>query len=308
MITVFTGVFNEEETVHEVYETIRNVMESSGDRYNYEHIFGDNCSTDGTVAVLRTIAARDPRVKVLVYSRNFGPLVNEMTCYRHASGDAVIGYEANLKDPPELITEFIKQWEAGYDVVYGIRKKTADRFLMRWLRKRFYRTVNALSEEELPLDAGTYRLVARRVVDELVKLDDYKPYVRGLITSIGYRQIGVEYQRRPRKRGYSKSSFTYLMDFAVNAMISYSIAPMRICFYTGVIVSATSFLLAFVYLLLKLSVWRAQIPGLAGLIIMFLLFFGLQFAFLGIIGEYIAAIHFQVRKKPFVVIAEKINL
>lgn len=306
-ISVITGVYNEAETVQEVYDAIKNVFSGLAGKYEYEHIFMDNCSTDETVSILRNIASRDKRVKILVYSKNFGPLKSEMVGYTCATGDAVISYEANLKDPPELIHAFLKNWEDGYEVVYGIRVRTSDNFLMRWMRKTFYRVVNLLSEENLPIDAGSFRLTDRKVVNELVKLDDYKPYIRGLITSIGFKQIGVKYVRRPRKRGISKSTFKYLVDFAINAMIDYSIAPMRLCVLIGVVLSFFSFLMALIYIALKLSVWRVQIPSVAGLIILVLIFFGVQFFFLGIIGEYIAAIHSQVRKKPFVVIREKVN-
>ena len=305
-ISVITAVCNEAETVRDVYEAIKEVF-AGFEKYDYEHIFMDNCSTDETVSVLKDIASQDKRVKILVYSRNFGPLKSAMMGYRYASGDAIIGYEANLKDPPELIPTFIKHWEDGYDVVYGVREKTNDAFFLSFMRRAFYRIVNALSDEELPPDAGGFRLTSRRVADELIKLDDYKPYIRGLTASIGFKQIGVKYKRRARPKGRSKSSLRYLVDFATNAIISYSIAPMRLCTYIGLGIASLSFLTAVIYLILKLTVWRAQIPAVAGIIMLILIFSGIQLFFLGVIGEYIGAIHSQVRKKPFVIIQEKIN-
>lgn len=306
-ISVVTGVYNEEEAVRDVYEAIKKVFSELSEKYDYEHLFMDNCSTDETVSILKEIASRDKRVKILVYSRNFGPIRSGMIGYRYACGDAVIVYEGNLKDPPELIPTFVKHWEDGYDVVYGVREKTSDMFLISFMRKAFYRIVNALSGEKLPLDAGAFRLADRKVVDELVKLDDYKPYIRGLIASIGFEQIGVPYARRARPSGTSKSSFGYLIDFAINAVISYSIAPMRLCTYIGLGLSLLSFLTALVYLVLKFTVAGAQIPSVAAVIIMVLLFSGVQLFFLGVIGEYVGAIHSQVRRKPSVIIKEKIN-
>jgi len=306
-ISVITGVYNEAETVREVYDKIKNVFAGLEKQYDYEHIFMDNCSTDETVSILKKIASQDKKIKILIYSKNFGPLKNEMVGYIHATGDAVISYEANLKDPPELIRTFLKYWEDGYEVVYGIRTRTSDIFLMRWMRRMFYRVLNRFSEEDLPLDAGAFRLVDRKVINELIKLDDYKPYIRGLITSIGFKQTGIKYTRKPRKRGASKNTLKQLIDFAINAMVDYSIAPMRLCVLIGMALSFFGFFTALVYLALKLSIWRAQIPAVTGLIILILIFFGAQFFFLGVIGEYIAAIHSQVRKKPFVVIREKIN-
>ena len=306
-ISVFTGVHNEAETVRNVYEKIRATFTDLRERYDYEHLFLDNCSTDATLSILKDIAVSDKRVKILSYSRNFGPIKTEMVGYTYTTGDAVVSFEASLKDPPELIPIFIKYWEKGYDVVYGIRKKTADGLLMSFMRKFFYKMCRALSREGLPLNAGSFRLVDRKVVNELVKLDDYKPYVRGLINSIGFKQIGVEYVRGARLKGRSKSSIGYLIDFAINAILSYSIDPIRFCAFIGLGLAGISFLVAIVYFILKLFFWHAQIPAVSALIIIVLFFSGVQLFFLGIMGEYIGAIHSQVRKKPFVVIKEKIN-
>lgn len=305
-ISVITHVYNEEETVEEVYRQIKKVF-ADLKKYDYEHLFTDNASADRTVEILKKIAAKDKRVKILVYSKNFGPMPNIMTAHRYASGDAVIAYEANLKDPPNLIKTFIKHWEKGFDVIYGERKRTQDSWWLALMRKSFYRIINLLSKEELPLDAGEFRLIDRKVVDELIKLDDYKPYLRGLITSIGFKQIGVKYNRRIRPRGKGKGHFWHLVDYALNAFISYSIAPIRICTYIGLGLSFLSFLGTLIYLVLKIFFWPPQIPAVSGLVILILMFFGIQLFFLGIIGEYIGAIHSQVRKKPFVIIKEKIN-
>jgi polyisoprenyl-phosphate glycosyltransferase len=306
-ISVITCVYNEEEMVAEVCEVIRRTFAPLRKKYDYEHIFMDNCSTDRTLEILKKIAARDKRVKILAYSKNFGPVKTEWMGYAHAAGDAVVSFDANLKDPAELIPTFIEKWERGYEVVYGIRPKTQDHPLMLFMRKLFYRLAAALADEPLPENAGGFRLVDRRVVDELLKLDDYKPYVRGLLTSIGFKQVGVVYARRARKRGRSKSNLGYLIDFAINAFISYSIVPIRLCTYIGITMSVLSFLLAMAYIAVKVFFWNFQAPGIASVVVLIFFFSGIQLFFLGVIGEYIGAIHSQVRKKPFVVIREKIN-
>lgn len=306
IISIITGVYNESATVQEVYSVIRKFF-SELTEYDYEHIFMDNCSTDNTVGILKQIAASDKHIRILVYSKNFGPIKTELVGYRYASGDAVIPFEANLKDPPELISDFIKKWEEGYKVVYGVRVRTRDNFLLSWARKTFYKIINFFSEENFPLNAGSFRLVDRKVVDELVKVDDYKPYIRGLISSMGFRQIGIEYVRKSRPRGYSKSKFGYLVDFSINALINYSISPIRICTYMGLLVSFLSFIAGIIFLLLKLFFWPAQLPAISAVIILVLFFSGIQLFFLGVIGEYVGAIHAQVRKKPFVIISQKIN-
>ncbi|MDO8734566.1 MAG: glycosyltransferase family 2 protein [Elusimicrobiota bacterium] len=306
-ISIITGVYNEELTIREVYETIRKTFEVLSTNYDYEHIFMDNCSTDDTLSILKEIASKDKKVKLITYSKNFGPVKNEFIGYKYSTGDAVVDFEANLKDPAEMIPIFIKNWEDGYDVVYGVRNKTKDNFLMLFMRKTFYKICSLLSEEPLPLNAGGFRLVDRKVVNELIKLDDYKPYIRGIITTIGFKQIGINYERKARPRGKSKSNFGYLVDFAINAFISYSVVPIRFCTYIGVILSAFSFLIALLYVVIKIFFWDIQAPGIATVIVLILFFSGIQLFFLGVIGEYIGAIHSQVRKKPFVVIKEKIN-
>ena len=151
-ISIITGVYNEALTVQEVYEVIRDLFEKKlQGRYDYEHIFMDNCSSDNTLEILKNIAAHDKRVKIVSYSRNFGPIKTELVGYQHTAGDAVVPFEANLKDPPELILEFIKKWEEGYDVAYGIRTQTKDNFLLRSCRKLFYRIINAFPETSFRL-------------------------------------------------------------------------------------------------------------------------------------------------------------
>lgn len=308
MISIITGVYNEELTVREVYEVIQKIFsEDLKNKYEYEHIFMDNCSTDATLKILKEIAAKDKKVKILSYSKNFGPIKTEFVGYQHAQGDAVICYDANLKDPPELIPDFVKHWEDGYEVVYGVRNRTQDNIVMLFMRKLFYKLADFLSDESLPQNAGGFRLVDRKVVDELIKVDDYKPYMRGLISTIGFKQIGVNYERRARSRGKSKSNLGYLIDFAINTFVSYSIVPIRLCTYLGVVLAVLSFLLAATYAIIKLFFWNIQAPGIATVIVLILFFSGIQLFFLGVIGEYVGAIHSQVRKKPFVVIKERIN-
>ncbi|MCK5160338.1 MAG: glycosyltransferase family 2 protein [Candidatus Aureabacteria bacterium] len=306
-ISIITGVRNEEETVAEVYKEIKRVFAGLEKNYDYEHIFMDNCSTDATVSILKEIAKKDKKVKILVFSKNFGVLRGLMTGYKYATGDAVICYEANLKDPADLITTFIKHWEDGYSAVYGVRNKSREVFLMALVRRIFYRLINSLSEDKPPLNSGGFRLVDRKIVDELVKIEDYRPYIRGLMASVGFNQIGVEYIRGTRPKGKSKSTFSFLIDFAINGIVSSSIAPVRLCTLTGIGLSVLSFLMGFIYLILKLSIYKTQISVAAGFIILMLLFLGIQLFFIGMVGEYVVAIHSQVRKKPYIIIKEKVN-
>ncbi|MBI3380315.1 glycosyltransferase family 2 protein [Candidatus Gottesmanbacteria bacterium] len=307
-ISVVTGVFNEELLVRDVYEAIKKTF-SKLPKYNYEHIFMDNCSTDATLSILKTIAKKDKRVKILSYSRNFGPEKSGFTGLIHTSGDAVIPYEGSMKDPASLIPTFIKYWEDGHQLVYGVRNKTRDNPLLSFARKIFYRLERFLASDELPLNVGSFCLIDKIIVDEIKKIDDYNPYLRGLVTTAGFNKKAIVYQRnaRPKGKGHSKSSLRYLIDFAINGIINYSILPMRICTYIGLFLSLLSFLSAVIYLSLKIFYWKVTVPGLTGVIFLIFIFAGIQLFFLGVMGEYIGAIHSQVRRKYFVIIREKIN-
>lgn len=308
-ISIVTGFYNEEAIAVDVYKAIREQLRKLSKKYIYEHIFMDNCSTDKTLAILKGIASRDKHVKILSFSKNFGPEKSGFTGLIHTTGDAVIPYEGSMKDPQNLIPTFIKFWEQGYQLVLGVRNKTQDSFFMGMMRKLFYYIVRATSTEELPLNFGSFGLIDKKIIDELRKIDDYNPYIRGLIATAGFRHKTVIYQRRarPKGKGKSKSSLGYLIDFSINAIISNSIFPIRFCTYAGLGLAVLSIFTAVVYLILKLFYWKVTVPGVSAAILLILFFSGAQLFFLGVIGEYIGAIHSQVRKKPFVIIKEKIN-
>lgn len=306
-LTIGTPCFQEEMNVRNCYEEVRRVLEPLSDRYQYEHIFGDNGSTDRTMEILREIAAEDPRVKVLSYSRNFGVEKSVVTLYRHASGDAVILISCDLQDPPDTIREFLEKWEQGYEIVSGIYVNRADSWFFSRVRKIYYWLIQKIAAEPLLRDFSGYALLDRKVVDEFSSISDYSPYVRGLIAATGFRQATVPYVRHGRERGRSSYNLALYMGTAINAIISHSIVPIRLATFAGMILSGVSILMAFVYALIKIFDWDFQAPGATTIVVLLLFFSGIQLFFLGVLGEYIGAIHSQVRSKPFVVIREKIN-
>ena len=306
-ISILTPVFNEEQTVIHCYEEVKRVFSEMGDDYTYEHIFGDNRSQDGTLTILRELAARDPNVKVLAYSRNFGAEKSGMTLLRHATGEACVGIMADLQEPPDLLPDMIRIWEAGNDLVLGIYTNQSEGFLVRSLRSLYYRLAAWFSNEELDQGFSGFALLDRRVIDVLAEMDDYAPYVRGWISTMGYNKVYYPYERKPRTAGESKHNFGFLMDFGLNALISYSILPIRFATYLGLSLSGLSLILSVVYALIKILRWNFQAPGATTTIVLVLFFSGIQLMFLGILGEYIGAIHSQVRRKPFCLIREKIN-
>jgi dolichol-phosphate mannosyltransferase len=307
LITIITPVFNEEATVRRCHAEVKRVMESLAERYDYEHLFADNRSTDATLSILRELAAADPHVKVLAYSRNFGAEKSSFTAMRHAAGDALVGITADLQEPPSMIPEMVALWEQGNQVVYGVYRNPHEGFLMRGIRRLYYWLVDKLSPEPLPHDFTGFALIDRRVIDEVTRVDDYAPYIRGLIATVGFRQVAVPYDRALRQAGRSKHHLGFLFDFGLNGIISHSVVPIRLATMTGLALFALSMLMAVGYVVMKLINWSFQAPGATTTIALVLFFSGVQLLFLGILGEYIGAIHAQVRRKPFVIVEERIG-
>ncbi len=307
LITICVPVFNEEQNVEPLYQALVPVMtELSGD-YDFELLFTDNHSTDCTFQEIEQLAARDPRVRVIRFSRNFGFQRSVFTAYAHAVGDAAVQIDCDLQDPPSLILDFVRKWEQGYLVVYGIRGSRKEGALMNATRKFFYRVIDSLSEDELPLDAGDFRLLDRRVLDELKKFEDYQPYVRGTVAALGFDQIGIPYDRTERQRGESKFSFRELIGLALDGILNHSIVPLRIATYLGLAISLITFLGIVAYAVGRLFFGRDWPPGFATIIILILGSLSLNALFLGIIGEYLGRIYKQVKRRPLTIIEREIN-
>jgi glycosyltransferase involved in cell wall biosynthesis len=307
---VVTPVYHEFHTVRDCYATVRDTFAHELPDYDYEHVFCDNASTDGTDLVLRELAARDPRVKVILNSRNFGPSRSTFNGILRTTGDAVFVFvPADMQDPPELIPDFVRKWEQGYKVVYGIRKTRQENLLMVWVRKLYYRLVSKVADVRILPDVGDFQLVDRAVVEALRQFDDYNPYLRGMIPQCGFASTGIAYTWRARKKGVSKSNLTHLVDTALNGILSFSKLPMRLCMFCGLLLAAGSMGYALVSLIVSLIHHPTHTPpGVQTLIVALFFFSGFQLFFMGVLGEYIAAIFYQVRKRPLVVEKEIINL
>lgn len=308
-ISIITPCFNEEANVWECYETVREICTKQLPGYRYEHIFCDNASTDGTLAELRKIAEQDGNVRVIANSRNFGPFNSMFNGLMAASGDIAIPLvPADLQDPPELIPEFVKKWEDGYEIVYGVRENREESAALHATRRLYYRWVNRLANVEIPLNVGEFTLIDKKVINALKECDDYYPYLRGMIANSGFRSTSIPYTWRARKRGISKANAYALIDQGLNGLISFTNVPMRLCLLAGVSIAFLSIAYAIVSLLVGL-IWYRQFsaPGIQTLIVSVFFFSGVQLFTLGVLGEYISAIHFQVRKRPLVVERERIN-
>jgi glycosyltransferase involved in cell wall biosynthesis len=306
LISVVSGCFNEEENVRECYEQVKKVFQEIG-RYRYEHIFIDNASKDGTLDVLRQIAVTDKNVKVIVNARNFGHIRSGYHAMLHARGDAVISVVSDLQDPPELIKEFIKKWEEGFLVVVAVKADSDESPFFFAVRKLYYEIVSRLAEIELNKNATGFGLYDRRFMDILAEIDDPYPYFRGLVSEIGFPVAKIPYHQPVRRRGITSNNFYRLYDMAMLGIIDHSKVPLRLATMLGFAVSFVSLLVALGYLVFKLLYWDSFSLGLAPLEIGLFFFGSVQLFFIGIVGEYIGAIHTQVQKRPHVVELERIN-
>lgn len=304
-ISVVTPLYNEEENVVDLCDRIAAVMQSLP--YDYEHICIDNCSRDGTVALLRARAARDPRLKVIVNARNFGHIRSPFHALLQATGDAVVIIAGDLQDPPELIPEFVKKWEEGYKSVMAVKPESQESPVMGAIRRLYYRLVNRISDVPLVNNATGAGLYDRVVLDVLRRIKDPYPYGRGLICEIGFPIGTVPFNQPRRARGVTSQNFYTLYDIAMLGITKHSKVPLRLMAMVGFAMSCTSLLVAFGYLLAKLLFWHSFELGLAPVLIGMFFFGAVQMFFLGLLGEYIGAIQTQVRNLPLVVEAERIN-
>ena len=306
LISVVSACYNEEGNVRECYEQVKKVFQEIG-RYRYEHIFIDNASKDGTVAILRELAAKDKNVKVILNARNFGHIRSPHHAMINARGDAVISVVSDLQDPPELIKEFIKKWEEGFLVVIAVKADSEESALLFAIRKAYYELVSRLAEIDLNKNATGFGLYDRRFIDILAELDDPYPYFRGLVSEIGFPMVQIPYHQPVRKRGITSNNFYRLYDMAMLGITNHSKVPLRLATMLGFAVSFLSLCVALGYFVMKLLYWNSFTLGLAPLEIGIFFFGSVQLFFIGILGEYIGAIYTQVQKRPHVIELERIN-
>jgi glycosyltransferase involved in cell wall biosynthesis len=309
LISVVTPTLNERENVGACRDAVARVFADSLPGYVHEHIFTDNSSTDGTIEELRALASKYAGVRVILNSRDFGAEASMLNAVRRSRGDAVmVMIPADLQDPPELIPEFVKLWERGSKVVYGIRHGRSENRIVAAMRKTFYRLANRMSEFPIPLDAGEFQLIDRAVVRALAQFGDTRPFLRGMIAACGFPSTGIDYKVRDRERGESKMSIAKLFQMALEGLTGFSTFPMRAFMAVGFLVAAASLAYAFVSLIIVAVYYRELAPpGIPTLIVAMFFFGGIQLFFLGVLGEYVLAIHNQVRGRPLTIEAELIN-
>lgn len=307
LISIVVPVFNEEGNVRRFHEALCQALQPLEDRYSFEFVFTDNCSEDLTFDLLTEMSREDPRIRIFRFSRNFGFQRSILSGYRLVRGVAAVQIDCDLQDPPELIKDFIAQWEAGYAVVYGIRAKRPDGFALSTGRKLFYRGVDAISETNLPHDAGDFRLVDRSVLKIITRINDSSPYIRGMIAEAGFPQTGVEYARSKRTAGESKFNLRSLARLALDGVTNHSVLPLRLASLCGVLIMLMSFTWAAVYVVNYFYYGDTWPPGFATLITSILFLSGMNALFLGVLGEYVGRIFLQVKPQPTAIVERAVE-
>jgi dolichol-phosphate mannosyltransferase len=306
LISIVTPTYNE---IDNIEELLRRVKASIAhlEQYDFEFLVIDNCSSDGTQVKLKEIAAQDLRVKVILNARNFGHIRSPYYGILQSHGAATIYLASDLQDPPEMIPEFIKDWENGFKLVMAIKPVSKSSPVMHALRKAYYRFIDKISEVEIIKDSTGFGLYDKQVLDKLREINDPYPFLRGLICELGYEVKTVPFVQPRRLRGLTKNNFYTLFDIAMLGMVSHSKVPIRVAALVGFLLGALSVLTAFIFLVLKLLFWDAFPLGSAPIVIGLFFLFGVQLFFIGILGEYIGSIHTYVQNRPIVVEKERIN-
>ncbi len=298
-LSVILPVYNECETLPALLARLLPVLEAPCNG-SFEVLFVDDGSRDGSAEILDEFHARDPRCKALHFSRNFGHQAALQAGLDAASGRAVVLMDADLQDPPELLAEFITHWRQGYDVVYAVRRQRKEGWWKRAAYAAFYRTMKAVAEIDVPLDAGDFCLLDRRVVDALTALPERNRFLRGLRSWLGFKQIGVEYERATRHAGAPKYTLRKLMGLALSGYVGFSTVPLRLATWLGLLTAGGGFLVA---LWAIISKWVYATPqGWVSLMAITMLVGGVQLLVLGVIGEYLGRVYDEVRQRPVYVV------
>jgi glycosyltransferase involved in cell wall biosynthesis len=305
MVSLVVPVYNEEEVIGAFYDRASKALRAI-DGMSYELIFVDDGSRDTSLAQLAAFAAKDPCVRVIKFSRNFGHQIAISAGIDHARGDCVAIIDADLQDPPEVIASMVKQWQQGFDVVYGVRSDRAGETRMKlWTASMFYRLIGRLTQIHIPANVGDFRLMSRRVVDQLKTLREKDRFVRGLVSWVGFKQTGVVYSRDARFAGETKYPFRKMLKFSFDGITSFSTVPLKLATWMG---SATA-VLAVIYLMSVFVQWILgyTVEGWATIMVAMLFMGSVQLICLGILGEYLGRVFNEVKPRPMYVIEEVLS-
>jgi dolichol-phosphate mannosyltransferase len=306
IITIVSPTYNEEENVLLFYSRVNEVIKNISN-YQFEFLFIDNASTDETAKILKDLARQDKKIKVILNTRNFGHIRSPYWGIIQSQGDATIYLASDLQDPPELIPKFIDAWESGFKVVLGVKPESKLNFINHQLRKAYYLFLNKISNVSIVKNSTGFGLYDREVLNEVRKISDPYPFLRGIIAELGYEVKQISFLQERRAKGHTKNNFYTLYDIGILGIISHSITPIRMASLLGFLVGSLSFIFAFIFTILKLIYWDSFPLGISPIIIGMFFMFGLILIFIGFLGEYIGSIHTYLKKRPIVVEKERIN-
>jgi polyisoprenyl-phosphate glycosyltransferase len=300
--TIIAPIYNELENIPELYPRIRDVMKQLGEPW--ELILVDDGSTDGSTEAIRKLAANDQRVRPVIFARNFGHQIAVSAGIDYSRGDAVVIIDADLQDPPEVIIDLIEKWREGYEVVYAVREeREGETWFKKTTASLFYRLIHAITNVDIPLDTGDFRLMDKKIVSVMKAMREKHRFLRGMSAWVGFKQVGVSYKRKPRYAGESKYPLKKMIQFALNAITGFSYFPLQLATYLGFIAAGLSVIAIPIVAILRLLTGTA-LEGQATTLIIVLFLGGVQLISLGIIGEYIGRIYDETKDRPLYVVAE----
>lgn len=306
-ISILIPTYNEIENVEILTQTLVNLFQNKLSQYDYEIIFIDNYSKDGTRAKIRGLCKVNSRIKAIFNARNFGQANSPYYGFLQTTGDCVIGLCADFQDPPELIPEFVHKWEEGYKIVIGIKNKSKEKKMMYFLRSCYYKMLSKIANIEHIEQFTGFGLYDKTFIDVLRELKDPMPYFRGMVAELGFERAEINYTQPKREKGKSKNNFFTLFDFGMLGITSYSKAVLRLATIGGFVISGMSMVIGIIYLILKLIYWERFLAGMAPILIGMFFFGAIQLFFIGFLGEYIMNINIRVMNRPLVVEECRIN-
>ena len=299
-IAVIIPCYNEEDNVKAVYDRLTEVLNSTN--YQYDLIFIDDGSKDNTLNELLKLYEKDHKVKIIAFSRNFGKEIALSAGLDYADADAVIPFDADLQDPPEVILDLLSKFEEGYDVVNAVRsKRDGETFLTKFTSKAFYRIINKLTNIEIPQDVGDFRLVSKDALNAIKGIRERKRFMKGIFAWVGFKTTSVYYERAPRHAGKTKWNYLKLIDLAIEGITSFSTVPLRLASLLGILVSLTAFLYA-VWITISKLLYGNPVKGYPSMMVAILFLGGVQLITIGIIGEYIGRIYEEVKQRPLYIV------
>lgn len=305
--SIVAPVYNEEGNIQLLYDRIREVMDSTGEPW--ELVLVNDGSRDRSLALMEMLAAKDERVRIINFARNFGHQTAVTAGIDYAGGRAVVLIDADLQDPPQMILEMIERWKAGYEVVYAVREqRKGESWFKLFTAKLFYRVIYRITDVDIPLDTGDFRLMDEKVVAVLKQMREHNRFIRGMTSWVGFKQTGIQYIREERHSGVTKYPFSKMVRFGLDAITGFSYFPLQVMVYVSVVLGVLALLAIPVVAILRLAVGPGFFGGQATTIVLLLLLSSFQLFFLFILGQYVARIYDETRGRPLYVVASTSNL